>query len=438
LDRISKRVDKVVLPQIAELTDRMDRMVVELRDTRKTSDAKLDAKADKQLVQGLAVKVAFFDSFDPAKLESRMGSAEGTIQFLEQLNDRLAMQVRKAESAAVSKNDITKLWQEVSGFKVEAQKSQKSIQDVTTNSFNATQKLSIKVDDVSKRFEAELKTLQLEKATDKDLTATSEKVKLLEIAIKSSTKALTEGSGPEVNVVIKRIILGMEDKLMLLENKVQALIDGGAVVGGGAVSGGGTLQGLPVELGQEIEQATQAVQKLKQDVGLSKADLDSIKVQLATHTDVAQRINVLVESITPGEGESNDNADTLTLPRVQVMIAAAARQLVAGSKWVTREAFDYRISEVQREVQFSSRQLLGQVEEMVATTGRAPPPPAATGGGLLPKVIDAGRALQYVEAERSAQSARGPRRKEDQTRNATVRKVMSHTEGGGVLPWPGR
>ncbi|CAK0831121.1 unnamed protein product [Prorocentrum cordatum] len=447
LDRISKRVDKVVLPQIAELADRMDRMVVELRDTKKASESKLDAKADKQQVQGLAVKVAFFDTFDPAKLESRIDSAEGAIKFVEQLNDRLAMQVRKAESSAVNKNDITKLWQEVSGIKVDAQKLTKSIQDVTTNSFNATQKLSIKMEEVGKRFEMEVKTLQSEKATVKDLTALSEKVKLLEIAIKSSSKALTESSGPEVNVVVKRIILGMEDKLMLLENKIQALINGGVAVGGDAGGGMATLQGLPVEqtekLGQDIEHATQAVQKLKQEVGLSKADLDSVKMQLATHIDIAQRINVLVESVSPGEGESSDGAGSLTLSRVQVMIAAAARQLVAGSKWVTREAFDHRISEIQSQVQLSSRQLLGQVEEMVATSGRALQPPAAANGGLLPKVVTAKQAggtlqLQYVEAERASQSARGPRRREDQAGSVAVRKVMSHTVGGGALPWPGR
>ncbi|CAK0873118.1 unnamed protein product [Prorocentrum cordatum] len=452
LDLLARRVDQVLLPQLAELDDRMDRMVSDLRDTKKASEARFEAKADRVLVQGLASRVAVLDVFDPAGLQSRVSSAESSVQLLEQLHDRVALHVRKLESTAMSKSDMTALWQEISGLRVEAQKMQKSVQDVSANSFNVAQKVSIKVENVSKKFEAEVKELRAEKASDKDLGEVSEKVRALEIAVKSSAKALSQSCGPEVNAVVKRIILGMEDKLMLLENRVQALMEGEGV-GGDAVAGAAALQGVPAELSkklwQDVEQATETVQKLKLDVGLSKADLQSVREQLAQHIDIAQRINVLVEKIAPEETEPDTSA-MLTLSRVQLMIAAAARQLVAGNKWVTKEAFDYRMSEVRREVQSSSRQLMGQVEEIVAGAGKvgvidgalseaASPPAAAARGGLLPKVGDLKRAgplvggalrLHCVE-ELTPRSARGPGR--------ARRAEWQHAAGeAAVLPWPGR
>merc|ERR1712151_126435 len=90
------------------------------------------------------------------------------------------------------------------------------------------------------------------------------------------------------------------------------------------------------------------------------------------HVELAQRLNVFVESNdVMGNG---DDGTSLSLGRVQVMIAAAARQLVAGSKWITKETFDIRIGELRKEYMYSSRQMQAQLEELGALFMKSIPP----------------------------------------------------------------
>jgi hypothetical protein len=133
---------------------------------------------------------------------------------------------------------------------------------------------------------------------------------------------------------------------------------------------------------------------LKQDINLSKVDIEHIAEQGQQHIDLAQRLNVLVEGAATATGVG-DEGTVLSLNRVQVMIAAAARQLVAGSKWITKETFDLRITEMRKEYLNGSRHVQTQIEAQLAELGGLllkilPPNQLAT--IKLPKML-AGRPL---------------------------------------------
>lgn len=121
-------------------------------------------------------------------------------------------------------------------------------------------------------------------------------------------------------------------------------------------------------LGVELTNMSQAVMQIRQDIHMNKLDIDHIAEQSRHHMDLAQRLHVTVESAVDTEfvcAEGEDGgAATLSVNRVQVMIAAAARQLVAGSKWVTKETFDTRVMEVRKEYLTTQRQIREQVEDL--------------------------------------------------------------------------
>merc|ERR1719188_1915764 len=92
--------------------------------------------------------------------------------------------------------------------------------------------------------------------------------------------------------------------------------------------------------------------------------MDQIHEQGQQHVELAQRLNVLVEGTVEEAAGETGSTTALSLNRVQVMISAAARQLVAGSKWITKETFDLRIGEIRKEYMSGNRQLQGQLEEL--------------------------------------------------------------------------
>lgn len=110
---------------------------------------------------------------------------------------------------------------------------------------------------------------------------------------------------------------------------------------------------------EAIATISEAVNQLRHDMHMSKVNLDHIQGQQLQQAELAQRLNIVID-----DGEVGT---TLSLNRVQVMVAAAARQLVAGSKWVTQDTFDYRFNEVKREVQGFMREVQAQIEDVTMT-----------------------------------------------------------------------
>merc|ERR1712070_258014 len=92
---------------------------------------------------------------------------------------------------------------------------------------------------------------------------------------------------------------------------------------------------------------------------MSKLCVDQLQGQQLQQAELAQRLNIVID-----DGEVGT---TLSLNRVQVMVAAAARQLVAGSKWVTQDAFDSRIGELKRDFHGFVREVQMQIEDITVT-----------------------------------------------------------------------
>jgi hypothetical protein len=112
---------------------------------------------------------------------------------------------------------------------------------------------------------------------------------------------------------------------------------------------------------------SQQVQQLKNDMGICQLQTQRLELRCKETEQlekIAQRISVHVD--TEGKCGTDDAASPmLSLTRVQVMISAAARQLVAGSKWVTTDMFNNRLAEMRKEYQGSARQLQEMVGELL-------------------------------------------------------------------------
>lgn len=410
LEKLGRRIENSVLPQLTALEDRIERLVGDLRELKKSQEKDRSDKVDRDELQLLAMRVAVFDRLDLKQLDTKLEQLEGSGKYSSQLLEQLSEQLQRLEANAVHRNDLAKVKNEHSVFKVEHQKLQTSVNDLSTSIYGANRQLSTMLGDVKTSFEQGFFKIEKEKVSVVEYNALFEKMTKLEGSMRDNRQILGGAGGQEVNAFVKRIILNMEDKLMVLEKKVDLLTEGrpaDATPQGGPVPGGllaaatatatATTSAQDAQLqtlGAELSTMTQAVTQLRQEINLSKVDMEQILMQGQLQADLAQKLNVYVEKAAPGDGPgaggTEDEPGTiLSLTRVQVMISAAARQLVAGNKWVTKEAFDSRIAEMRKEYMNGARQLQAQIEDVGSTMLRSSPAAGGAGnaGPKLPKML---------------------------------------------------
>lgn len=434
-EQMARRIQKALGGQMTALDDKLERMANEVRDLRKAQENDHYRKADREDISGLQLRLSTLEKFDVNDFEVRIQIGEAKVIYLQETLDHLSNQVRKVEGASAQKADAVKAKEELESLRKDLEKVEASVKESTTRSINSNRQLTASVTEVRQMMDKGLTKLEQEKVNTPDHAKLLEKVQKLELSMRDNRAILNDAGasgGQEINAVVKRIILNMEDKLMVLEKKVEALVDsrppaaaaaaedlspvsraggGGLAVDAsprspGRATNAGAQEALIVSLGSELSNITQAVQALKQDINLSKVDMAQISEQGQQYLDLAHRLNVVTE----GLGDM-DEGMMLSLQRVQVMIAAAARQLVAGSKWVTKETFDLRLNEMRKEYLGATRTAQARVEELNITFLKALSPGQTTTTTLQATLPPATKLPKMVV--RSARAAYQPSYQQD-------------------------
>jgi len=362
----------------------------------------------------MVMRFEIFENFDPKQLEGRLTDIEAADEALRIQLGQLAAEQRRAEANAVQRNDFAKAKAEHSCLKVEHQKLHSSVHDLSTQFFSSNRQLSRMVTEAKGGLERAVQKLEKEKANVSDHSSLLDRLSKLEGSMRDNRQILSGTGSQDINAFVKRIILNLEDKIMLLERKVDCLAEGRPIEpsdrsratspdkspvvsargGGGANLTSGKQESHVQAIGAELSAMQQAVSQLKQDVQLSKVEMDHVLEQGQLHADLAQRLSVYVEKAGEDAGSVEPGA-ALSMNRVQVMITAAARQLVAGSKWVTKETFDSRLGEVRKEYLGASRQLQAQLEEVGGLVLKVMP--SLGTGQRLPKVAKTEGSVDGVE-----------------------------------------
>jgi len=388
-EKISKRLEKAIIPQIAALEERMERLQTELREQKRMQETSNQKKVDRDELHVLTGRMANLEKFDFRQLLARIEVLEQTGKHHELILDQNTEQIRNVESQMASRSEMTKVRSEAASMRTEVQNVQLEVKNLSSSVYQTNRHTTSSLNKLKQQLEKQVQKLTDEKLSNKDFADWQDKVHKLEHAMKDNRQILTDAGGSEINAVVKRIILNMEDKIMVLEKKVEALIEARAeaagstsptaltmqettTAGGGGLSPSPSRPGTSVQevaavnaIGAELESMASVMSQLKQDISISKVDIEQIHEQGHQHMELAQRLNVLVEN---AMGESGETGGTtaLSLNRVQVMISAAARQLVAGSKWITKETFDLRVGEIRKEYLSGDRQLHNQLEELTS------------------------------------------------------------------------
>lgn len=408
-EKVSARIEKAIVPQLSALDERIERLASELNLVKRIMDNDHVIKADKDEVQLLAMRISTLEAFDVKELKIRVETIEGHKNYVEELLDKTNDRLRKLESTCALRADVAKVKTELGVVKTDTKKLQEDVRDASVITYNANRRFVSELEQVKIELEKAINGIQKGKVNVTEFVTVRDKVVRLEVTMRDNRTILAESGGQELSAVVKRIILNMEDKIMMIEKKIEALCQGRvAAQQDGAIRFDqqavnvrpltASQEAALGSLGTEISQMTQVVQQLKQDINVSKVEVEQISEQGMQSLELANRLNVLVENAFPG---AEEEGTVLSLNRVQVMVATAARQLVAGSKWVTKETFDSRLSEMRSEYMSENRHLHVQIEDLGSRVSKVVLPGSAQLQLALPgKLPKMPLKKSYVEQDR--------------------------------------
>jgi len=421
--RLTQNIEATLAPRLAMLEERAERTMQDFKDLKKDVHRKLD----KDEFQLLSMRFDRFLNIDLELTEGRLEVLEGAEKVQSQQLEKCVEDVRRVEANSAQRSELVKVRSEIGNQRIELQKLSTVVKDSVSGMGAASKRLHDGFADLQSLVERTTDKLLYEKVGVQQFAELVERLRKVESSLSDNRQILSEAGGQEVSHVIRRIILNLEDKLMVIEKKVDALTEGRLKDATDWSTHLGKADGkrAPEELSalnDAIESVGNTVTQLKHELGLRKVDWDHLAEQGQLHLDLAQRLEVAVG---PGVGAgSNDEATTLTLSRVQVMVAAAARQLVAGSKWVTKETFDMRIGEFRKEYLQGSRTLQSQIEDLATRVSRAPgqdSPRTLVAGGEDPGRLGKRRApLRALQGPTAQLRSMAPPVQDDKFRGGSV------------------
>lgn len=335
-----RKLDKTIMPQLFSLDERVERLASDLRDLKRSQESDHARKVDREEHQLVAMRLAAFEKFEPNQVTSQIEVLENMSKTHQHALDLMNTQLRQAAQAAAPKADLFRLKGEVSGLRNDFGKMQSEFKDVNLVVSNSNRHVTSLVVEIRSNCEKSVKRLDTEKVGLQDLTEVSEKVAKLESGLRDNRQILAGSGGQEVNSLVKRLILNMEDKIMTIERRFDCLE---GIKEHKFVPDDAPLQPTLEDLKGELSGVANDLEDLKDEVGHRKAEMEQIQKEVCD-LDAVQRLSVNLE------GEDTP----LSLSRVQVMIQTAARHLIAGNKWITKETFECTVEELRRE--WSSRE----------------------------------------------------------------------------------
>lgn len=394
----------VAAPQLMHFEERLERLGTELFNIKRVQDVDHVRKVDKEDLQLVVSRLGAIEKLNIPDLKIRIEALEGDTKFSAQNVTELREKVFKVESVAAPRSELTKVQNGFEQLMSDHQAMKVELKEASASMYNSNRKFIHELQEVKTTTQNSITVLHKQKVEIPDLAAVTDKVVKLEQSIKDNRRILGDGGGQEINAVVRRIILNLEDKIMVLEKKIDALADGRpqkdmmprnespAHKHTGSFQSSEMQEAALHSVSEELTAMTDAVAKLKQDISVSKVHIDEMAEQGQQNLELASRLHVYVQSSSI-EG-MDDEGTALSLNRVQVMIAAAARQLVAGNKWITKEVFDGRLDQIRSEYLKELRQIQARFEDQSSSKALQGVTPVVTVSSKLPKMM-----LQHIPNE---------------------------------------
>ncbi|OLP91048.1 hypothetical protein AK812_SmicGene27304 [Symbiodinium microadriaticum] len=290
----------VAAPQLMHFEERLERLGTELFNIKRVQDVDHVRKVDKEDLQLVVSRLGAIEKLNIPDLKIRIEALEGDTKFSAQNVTELREKVFKVESVAAPRSELTKVQNGFEQLMSDHQAMKVELKEASASMYNSNRKFIHELQEVKTTTQNSITVLHKQKVEIPDLAAVTDKVVKLEQSIKDNRRILGDGGGQEINAVVRRIILNLEDKIMVLEKKIDALADGRpqkdmmprnespAHKHTGSFQSSEMQEAALHSVSEELTAMTDAVAKLKQDISVSKVHIDEMAEQYWDVTQSAQ------------------------------------------------------------------------------------------------------------------------------------------------------
>ncbi|CAE7572296.1 CPK16 [Symbiodinium natans] len=217
---------EVAPPQLMHLEERLERLGTEVFNMKRAQDVDHVRKVDKEDLQLVVARLGALEKFNIPDLKIRIEALEGDTKFSAQNLVELREKVFKVEAVAAPRSELAKVQNGFEELRSDHQAMKVELKEASASMYNANRKFIHELQEVKSWTQNSITVLHKQKVDSPDLAAITDKVLKLEQSIKDNRRILGDGGGQEINAVVRRIILNLEDKIMVLEKKIDALADG--------------------------------------------------------------------------------------------------------------------------------------------------------------------------------------------------------------------
>jgi len=370
LYKLKVKMDKAIEPQVQAHEERLEKLLNEVKETsaglRRMQDA-IAKKSDRTELEPVMMRIAVWENIKPQTLEAGIQRVEAETSQNKLLSEHIANQVQTIQTAMATKEDVDKMKTEILGVKKDCTTLRAEQKDDKTQLYLTNRTIKQQGDDLQSKIDTMGQKLQQEKASIDDLSEVSAKIQKLESSSRDNRQLLDGAGGSEVSDVVKRIILNMEDKIMLIDRKVETLVQSGPPNSGPGLSpkvnqeSTATLPSQPttgvglskdaslVSINSDISQMMEKVVLLDKKIQETSTEVDRYRDEDKAHWDLVEQLQTSVAA--------DSGATAITEATVQVMIAGAVRKVATAERWVTRHYLDQRSVDLKREFNTSFGQL---------------------------------------------------------------------------------
>merc|ERR1719161_2789400 len=239
LYKLKVKMDKAIEPQVQTHEERIEKLINEVRDVtaamRRMQDV-VAKKSDRTELEPVMMRIAVWENIKPQTLLSSLQKVEDEISQNRMITEHVALQVQKVEAVMCTKEVVDKLKTEIMGVKKDCSSLKAELKEANTQQYITNRTMQANRDEFEQLIDKLEKKLTQEKATKEDVAEVAEKLRKIEFAHRDNRQLLEGAGGNEVSDVVKRIILNMEDKIMLIDRKVENLMQNGPPSNGPVLS----------------------------------------------------------------------------------------------------------------------------------------------------------------------------------------------------------
>merc|ERR1712232_1261854 len=208
--------------------DRIERLAANVQEFKKQNETALSNKVEKSDYQmNCLLKLGKLEKFNFADISVRLDQVAQTQEHFVEATQDAKSRIVALERSGATKEQVTKNLEAIDNQKLYVLKYGDEIHHLRSEVYKSNTYTLSSVEEMKKTLTEGLAKLSRDKSDASEAVLLMERIQKLELNTRDNKDLMDDAlGGAELNAIVKRVILGLEDKIMVLMKKVDVLEQG--------------------------------------------------------------------------------------------------------------------------------------------------------------------------------------------------------------------